>query len=160
MIASRPHAAPFARRPAAAFAVAALLLGLAGCGRDAGPADAALPPDDGATALPEGFEGVWQGVLPCTDCAGLDVELALERPPGDAARFRLAERYLGGAGEADFASEGTWREEPCRLDGEPGRCIVLLDAGQRWFRHEDGSLQAVDADGRPLDPDGARLLRR
>jgi hypothetical protein len=37
---------------------------------------------------------------------------------------------------------------------------VLLESGQRWFRHAEGSLQAVDAEGRALDPDGARLQRR
>lgn len=107
----------------------------------------------------EEFEGAWQGVLPCVDCAELEVELSLRRASGEPARYTLVERYRGGAFEGEFASEGEWREVDCALDGEQGACFVLVDAAQRWFQHDDGSLEAVSADGQPIDPEGARLTR-
>lgn len=143
--------------PVTRIAAAALTtLLLAACGRD---------PDTGEnvkaiTGLAEDFDGVWQGVLPCADCAGIEVELTLRRAPSEPAQFRLTERYLGGVDEGEFSTEGGWREDPCSFDNQTGRCIVLAEVAQRWFRHEDGSLQAIDAEGRPIDLDSARLTRR
>ncbi|MGL6290265.1 MAG: hypothetical protein ACRC2H_06230, partial [Silanimonas sp.] len=73
---------------------------------------------------------------------------------------RLVESYLGAIDAGAFEVAGEWREEPCRVGDAPGRCVLLVESGQRWFRGADGTLQAVDGDGRALDPDGARLLRR
>jgi len=150
-------------RTTARFATALLAaMLLAACGRDRETDAATLAPeDDRAVAdLAEDFDGAWQGVLPCVDCVGIEVELTLRRAPGESARFRLVERYLGGATEGEFVSTGEWQEDTCALAGETGSCIVLVDAAQRWFRHEDGSLQAIDAEGLPLDRDGALLKRR
>lgn len=141
----------------------ALLTALsAGCGRDAEDAapDAAPPPEDGLAPLPDAFEGAWAGVLPCLDCDGIEVDLELQRESGAVGRYRLIESYLGSVDDAGFEVAGEWREEPCRAGDTPGDCIVLVESGQRWFRHMDGTLQAVDVEGRALDPDGARLLRR
>ena len=144
---------------------ALLLAALAGCRREPEAAD---EPADVAAAktmapLPETFDGAWQGVLPCTDCDGVEVELALRRAPAEPARFELAERYLVDRDEGEFPTEftsaGEWREAECALGDIDGWCVELVDVAQRWFRHEDGSLQAVDAEGRALDPDGARLIR-
>lgn len=148
-------APPITLRHATGLALGALLL--AACGRDADPGP---PPPDAAALAPlaADFDGRWQGVLPCLDCDGLEVALRLRRDGGEA-RFALVERYLGADAGGEFASEGDWREAACTRDGVPGLCVVLIDAGQQWFRDKDGSLQAISADGRPLDPDGARLAR-
>jgi copper homeostasis protein (lipoprotein) len=142
---------------AVAFATA-----LAGCTRGGGSSDAPAdaPAEGGLAALPEAFEGVWSGVLPCADCDGIDVTLELQREAGAAGRYRLVETYLGADDAVGFEIAGEWREEDCRVGEVAGRCLVLLESGQRWFRHADGSLQAVDAEGRALDPDEARLQRR
>jgi uncharacterized lipoprotein NlpE involved in copper resistance len=153
-----PLQPPLPLPTAAAAALLALLL--AGCGRG-DTADDGAPSASGAaaTALAEDFDGAWQGVLPCVDCAGLEVELSLRRASSEPARYTLVERYLGGAFDGEFASAGEWRETGCALGDEVGACIVLVDAAQQWFRHEDGSLEAISSDGLPLDPEGARLAR-
>lgn len=139
-----------------------MLLLLASCGRDAqvGARADESTDDAGLAPLDDRFDGAWGGVLPCVDCDGIEVTLELQREAGAVGRYRLVETYLGATDAQDFETGGEWREEACRRGDERGRCIELVDAGQRWFRHADGTLQSVDADGRPLDPDGARLLRR
>lgn len=145
-------------RPSRLFVLPVLvaLLGLAACRRDEpAPPVAAMPV---LAPLPESFRGEWRGLLPCTDCAGIEVELALQR---DAAAngFVLVERYLGGVAPGDYRSEGSWRETSCQASGESGLCIELDGPGLRWFRHADGTLAAIDREGRLLDADGARLQR-
>lgn len=141
---------------------AALGMTLVGCGRNPAPSgtDPVAPGASALAALPEDFDGVWAGVLPCADCEGIDVALELQREAGAAGRYRLVEAYLGAADAGEFEVSGEWREEACRVGTVAGECLVLMESGQRWFRHIDGSLQAVDAEGRALDPDGARLQRR
>jgi len=145
-------------RPSRLFVLPVLVavLGLAACRRDEpDPPVAAVPV---LAPLPEAFDGEWRGVLSCTDCAGIEVELTLQRDRV-AARFMLLERYLGGATPGEYRSEGTWREAACQAAGEPGLCIELDAFGLRWFRHADGTLAAIDSGGHPLDADGARLQR-
>jgi uncharacterized lipoprotein NlpE involved in copper resistance len=152
----------FLRRVAAFVLTVVFATALAGClrGGESSDAPAEAPADDGLAALPEDFEGAWAGVLPCADCEGIDVELELQREAGAAGRYRLVETYLGAPDAAGFEIAGEWGEDDCRVGEVAGSCLVLLESGQRWFRHADGSLQAVDAEGRALDPDGARLQRR
>ena len=142
--------------PARLWLLPALLLALAGCRREEPPP----PPAAAATLapLPETFRGEWRGLLPCADCEAIEVELVLERT-GTSARFVLLERYRGGPAPGEYRSEGGWRESACELQGETGLCIELDGPGLRWFRHADGTLAAIDAGGRPLDADGARLQR-
>ncbi|GAB3729807.1 hypothetical protein GCM10028794_04550 [Silanimonas algicola] len=151
----------FLRRVRSFFVAVALAAALAGCTPGGAPSEAgADAPAEGAlAALPEDFEGVWSGVLPCADCEGIEMALELQRESGAAGRYRLVETYLGAADAVGFEIAGEWREDTCRVGGIAGSCLMLLESGQRWFRHADGSLQAVDAEGRVLDPDGARLQR-
>lgn len=146
-----------------ALLIGALSVATAGCsGAGGDPSDG--PGGDtsggGLAPLADAFDGAWSGVLPCADCDGIDVELSLQREAGAVGRYRLAETYLGAADATGFEIGGEWLEAPCRVGEVAGACIVLVESGQRWFRHLDGSLQAVDAEGRSLDPDGARLQRR
>jgi hypothetical protein len=150
------------RRLAPFLITVALATALAGCtrGGESSDAPADAPAEGGLAALPEYFEGAWAGVLPCADCEGIDVVLELQRESGAAGRYRLVETYLGAVDAVGFEIAGEWREEDCGVGEVAGSCLVLLESGQRWFRHADGSLQAVDAEGRALDPEGARLQRR
>ena len=151
-----------ARRSVMLLSAALLATVLAACTREGEPSDAPAdaPTEGGLAALPEPFEGVWAGVLPCADCEGIDVVLELERESGAAGRYRLVETYLGAVDAVGFEIAGEWRENACRVGEIAGSCLVLLESGQRWFRHADGSLQAVDAEGRALDVEGTRLQRR
>lgn len=151
-----------ARRSVMLLSAALLATALAGCAREEGVSEDRGDdrPEGGLAALPEPFEGVWAGVLPCADCEGIDVVLELERESGAAGRYRLVETYLGAVDAVGFEIAGEWREDACRVGEIAGSCLVLLESGQRWFRHADGSLQAVDAEGRALDPEDARLQRR
>lgn len=143
------------------IALAALITALiTGCGREAGDADPEAARPSPVAELPDEIDTRWRGVLPCVDCEGLEVDLQLRRDAGGPAQFILAERYLGGAAEGEFTTSGEWREVPCSLGRDAGTCIVLIEAGQQWFRHADGSLQAVTAEGEPVDGDGSRLRRR
>ena len=160
-----PHAPPTAPTPrrVAAFATAVLAaaaLGLSGCTRDA-PERTTIDDADATPALaplPDAFDGRWRGMLPCADCDGIEVDLRLVRDAA-GARFTLVERYLDDAGAGEFAIEGAWGEAPCPGAAEPRQCVLLHETGQRWLRDKDGSLQALDADGQPIDADGARLSR-
>lgn len=150
-------------RTAVRLLLPCLLLALAACGRSPdAPAPAgdepalASAPDavDGAPAtgaddapLPgeqEDFERQWLGVLPCTDCEGIETRLTLVHADGEDS-FVLEETYLGGEGESRFETRGTWRRE---ADG-----LLRLDPeglGLRLRTREDGALELVDAAGAPL----------
>ncbi len=144
--------------PCAALLLCSALLSV-GCSRSSESSSPAQVSESTLALLPEDFEGEWQGLLPCVDCQGIDVQLRLSRD-ADGAQFALEERYLGDAASVDYRSEGTWSEEACTLGDEAGACITLEEPGLRWFRREDGSLEAVSAEGLSLDPSGARLQRR
>lgn len=130
-----------------------------GCSQSEAPTAPDVAPESSLALLPERFEGEWQGLLPCVDCQGIDVQLRLSRD-ADGAQFALEERYLSDAASADYRSEGLWSEVACTMGDEAGACITLEEPGLRWFRREDGSLEAVSAEGVSLDPTGARLQRR
>lgn len=144
------------RRPALVLILLALFV--AGCGREPGAAEEAAAPKATLAPLPEDFQGEWRGLLPCADCEGIDTALLLQRHAGQG-RFELVERYLGGPAAGEYRSEGEWREQPCESGGEAGLCLWLDGPGLRWFRHADGSLTAIDGEGRALDADGSRLRR-
>ena len=140
-----------------------LLLALVACGRSPeapppegedpalatapeGEAEAIAPGAD-EPPLPEAeqdFERQWLGVLPCTDCEGIETRLTLRHAGGEDS-FLLEETYLGGEGESRFETRGPWRRE---ADG-----LLRLDPdglGLRLRTREDGSLELVDAEGAPL----------
>ena len=148
------------RRAPVLAVVFALAIALPGCGGESSDPATAAPPaatEPTLAPLPGDFRGEWRGLLPCSDCEGIEVELALDR--GGEARFVLVERYLGSAEAGEYRSEGAWSEDACTVAGEPARCLHLQGPGLRWARYPDGSLAAIDGDGRLLDPDGARLQR-
>lgn len=128
-----------------------ILLLLAACGRepappapDAADPQAAAPADAAPAPAGEDFERRWLGVLPCADCDGIQTTLTLSREAGDA-RFVLEEVYLGPGESPRFETRGAWREEAGGL--------YHLDPGGLDLRLrpvEDGGLEVLDADGRPL----------
>ena len=130
---------------------------LAGCqpGQDAAPAarDApslSSPSGAGAERLAEGSERIWSGVLPCSDCAGVDTRLVL-RIEGPRRSFDLTETYVGGRGETQFLRQGEWIESTRVTDGE-SLASYTLDPGagaQVFVLQPDGALELLDGEGRP-----------
>lgn len=126
---------------------------LAGCDRapsqDAAGAKATgpLPPDSVVVDTPDS-ERTWTGLLPCTDCQGIDTRLVL-RAAGGRHDYQLTETYLGGQGRNSFSTSGTWVEVTAPIDGE-STTLVILDpdkSAQRFAVAPDGALELLDGAG-------------
>ncbi|OGT59710.1 MAG: hypothetical protein A3E01_04410 [Gammaproteobacteria bacterium RIFCSPHIGHO2_12_FULL_63_22] len=135
--------------------LAVLLLAACQRGQEAAPvaADArglGSASGPGAEPLADGSERIWSGVLPCSDCAGVDTRLVL-RIDGARRRFELTETYIGGPGETRFSRSGEWIEGVHVVDGE-SLASYTLDPGagaQIFVLRPDGALELLDAEGRP-----------
>lgn len=104
----------------------------------------------GTEQLSDGSERIWSGVLPCSDCAGVDTRLVL-RIDGARRGFELTETYIGGQGETRFSRTGDWAEDTRVIDGE-SLASYTLDPGagaQVFVLRPDGALELLDGDGRP-----------
>ena len=138
--------------PTALALVSGCLL-LAGCDRappttvtgaqTAGP----LPADSVVVDTPDS-ERTWTGLLPCTDCQGIDTRLVLRAAAG-RHDYQLSETYLGGHGRNSFNTTGTWLEVTAPIGGER-TTLVILDpdkSGQRFSLAPDGALELLDGSG-------------
>ena len=135
-----------------------------GCEREdkrAAEASAAAPAADGfATA--QDSERTWVGLLPCSDCQGIDTRLVLRVAAGGRREYLLTETYLGGRGKNTFERKGRWSETSQAVAGE-SLTLYVLDpgqAGQRFALQPDGALEVLDGDGqRPAQGLAYRLQR-
>jgi copper homeostasis protein (lipoprotein) len=130
-----------------------ILLALAGCQRQQEAAPAARAPGDSTGSIADfGGERVWQGVLPCSDCLGVDTRLVL-REQGGRRRYRLEETYLGAPEPNRFEREGRWSEARDGRDDAAGIVYVLdPDRAPRRFRLQpDGGVELLmgDTSGAP-----------
>lgn len=131
-----------------------VLLAACGRGQEAPPARSDAPglgssPGSG-TERADGNERIWSGVLPCSDCAGVDTRLVL-RINGPRRRFELTETYIGGQGETRFSRKGEWIESTRVIDGE-SLASYTLDPGagaQVFVLRPEGALELLDGAGRP-----------
>lgn len=124
------------------------LLALAGCQRGQEAAPAARDPHESTGPIADfGGERVWQGVLPCSDCLGVDTRLVL-REQGGRRRYRLEETYLGAPGPNRFEREGVWSETRDGRDDAAGIVYVLdPDRAPRRFRLQpDGGVELLMGD--------------
>lgn len=120
----------------------------AGCQREQ-PASAAGAPAAGeaqGTVADFGAERVWQGVLPCSDCLGIDTRLVLRRD-GSQRRYHLQETYLGADEPNRFEQQGRWQETRMGEAAAPTVVFVLdPERAPRRFRLEaDGGLELLTA---------------
>ena len=122
----------------------------AGCNRDhddvsAGNTQPSSPADIGGAAALPGSERAWAGLLPCSDCQGVDTRLVL-RSTGGHRDYVMTETYLGGLGKNSFVRTGTWAENTSLVDGEKVTLYILDPdrAGQRFSLQPDGALEWLD----------------
>jgi copper homeostasis protein (lipoprotein) len=146
------------------LAVAGLLA--SACGRapsDAGMAPGAAPGSaTPGSAGPETSERTWVGLLPCSDCLGIDTRLVL-RADGGRRSYLMVENYLGGSGENSFKRAGSWTEQTAIVAGEPVTLYVLdpEQPGQRFALQADGALELLDPGRRePAQAVAYRLQRQ
>jgi copper homeostasis protein (lipoprotein) len=102
---------------------------------------------------------VWEGVLACADCEGIETRLVLDREGIDPIfgsghaqpRYELLETFLADDGGERYREQGQWQREGrlLRLQAEAG--------GERVFAIEpDGRLSLRDGNGG--EPGGAARL--
>lgn len=134
--------------------LAFVLLAACGPGQEAAPSGSAAPglgssSGPGTEQAADGNELVWSGVLPCSDCAGVDTRLVL-RTDGLRRRFGLTETYIGGQGETRFSRQGDWIEGSRVIDGESLASYTLDPGagGQVFVLRPDGALELLDGEGR------------
>ena len=152
--------------------LALLLIGVlvAGCNRGVDRAGAplapALPQVPGNLAMPAtpaSVERTWVGLLPCSDCQGIDTRLVL-RLDGNRRNYLMTETFVGGtqAGKRSFNRAGSWAELTALMDGEPVVQYILDPgkSGQRYLVQPDGALELVDEQGHPLAEAVAYRLQR
>lgn len=111
----------------------AALAALMGCG------DAPRAP--GSQDADSGTHLVWQGVIACADCAGIDTRLWLDQ--GTQPHYQLVEAFMDGQEAQYFREEGRWERSGARL-------VLHAQAGgvRRYRIGPDGSLVATDHAGR------------
>jgi len=87
----------------------------------------------------EDIAGVYTGVLPCADCAGIEMTLTVK----EDETYRLEQRYQGR--EGTFTHEGKWRlsEDVLELDG-------VTDAPNKYLV-EAGRLVMLDMEGKKVE---------
>jgi len=143
----------------------AAVLALAGCGRTqddpAASAPPAAPPGEAVGPEAQSLDSTWQGVLPCTDCDGIQTRLRL-LADGQGRRFELQETYLAQDGGEVFEGQGEWVEENAVIDGAPTVVYRLdINGASRWFSLKpDGALEMLDARERATADRIAHRLQR
>ena len=119
------------------------------------------PADFGAVEAPQGSERTWVGLLPCSDCQGIDTRLVL-RSDGGRRDYLMTETYLGSPGKNSFNRAGIWTELTRLVDGEPVTLYILDpdQAGQRLSLQPDGALELLEGnENRPAQAVAYRLQR-
>ncbi len=148
-------------KPWSALMLLAALLALAGCGRAPSDPGEGLASAAVAPSPAERLDASWQGVLPCSDCDGIQTRLRLVADD-QGRRFELQETYLAEDGGDAFQSQGAWVEEAGEINGQPVVVYRLDDGGAgRWFSLQpDGALEMLEDRQRPMADALAHRLQR
>ena len=127
-----------------------------GSGAPAAPGAAAAP---AVEAFSEGSARLWSGLFPCSDCQGVEMHLVL-RLEGGKHRYEMLETYIGGKPPNRFDSQGEWSESAGSAEDLAIYVLNPGQAAQAFSLQADGSLQLLDALGKPLEPAVANRLQR
>jgi copper homeostasis protein (lipoprotein) len=137
---------------------------LAGCNRQQAPeGQGAVPTPPGRLAIePAGdSERIWVGLLPCSDCQGIDTRLVL-RAQGGRHNYLMTETYVGSSGRNSFDRAGSWVEQTRQIEGE-SVTLYILDpdrGGQSYRLQPDGALELIEGNsGEPGQAVAYRLQR-
>jgi len=168
--------------------VVSLALSLPGCSKEeaASPEPATKPAAEAAPApvppqpqpppssteantresVPELQDGkplsIFEGTLPCADCAGIRTVLTLYIEPD---RYTLEETRLGTpGGDAVVRSEGAWSMAQGAVDS-PEDTLILLDPGspedaKSFLAAGDEKLELLDREGKRMLSDKEHMLMR
>lgn len=102
---------------------------------------------------------VYQGVLPCADCAGIKTTLTLYRDQdGEASRFELSQQYLDrgetGSGQTE---RGNWVQQTMQMDGQSYPLYVLNpqqpEEQFRFVQNRSNAVEMLDTEGQRIDSD-------
>ena len=146
-----------------AWLIVLLMLLLAACNRGRDDATGRAAPPSASSDFGNGesaqTERTWVGLLPCSDCQGIDTRLVL-RAEGGRRDYLMTETYRGGPGKNTFNRAGTWTEVTELVDGEPVTMYILDPdrAGQRFSLQPDGALELLE--GHELSQGLAYRLQR
>lgn len=105
--------------------------------------------------------GVYQGIVPCADCAGIRMRIAFHGEYADAngeldRRYHLITTYLGTKdGDRTFETEGEWDFERGYED-EPDATVLVLDPDQpdkarRFLKLDQYRIELLDPAGQVID---------
>lgn len=135
------------KRLAAALG-AATLITLSGCAGTAGQDAAAAK----AARLEQTLPGVYEGVIPCADCAGIRTALYVKA----TGTYTRISQYLGSDGA--FEDAGSWRVEAegPAASAAGGAAVVfepISSADGAWAARveADGRLRLLDRAGEPIE---------
>lgn len=124
---------------------AAMLITLSGCAGTAGEGDA-------AARLEKALPGVYEGVIPCADCAGIRTALFVKA----TGTYTRVSQYLGSDGA--FEDAGSWHVEAQgpAADAAGGAAVVfepISSADGAWTARiePNGRLRLLDRAGEPIE---------
>ncbi|WP_066570370.1 copper resistance protein NlpE [Snodgrassella sp. CFCC 13594] len=100
------------------------------------PAQVLPVADDHNSANSLDWSGIYQGVLPCADCAGIRTTLTLN----DNLTYTLVQQYLGSKVEDKAQGTFVW-------DGEGQKVILDAEGDSRQFFVGEGFVQQYYVDG-------------
>lgn len=109
----------------------------------------------------------YEGVIPCADCEGINLELKLENNPDKVEKsFELIETYLGTKeGDRSYQQTGLI-EVTYGIEGEPNVFVInLLDeelnVTHRFIQENDGSLHLLNQEGKRIKSEhNYRLIKK
>ena len=108
---------------------------------------------------PKASKTVYQGVLPCADCSGIQTTLTLYRDEADKpSRFELRQKFMDGAkaGGSDV-DRGNWIAERQSVDGKSYPLFILnpTDTSEqfRFLQKATNAVEMLNADGEPIESD-------
>ncbi len=145
--------------PRALFLLSCLLLAACQPSSPGAPPVPVAGTPSGAEAFSEGSERMWSGLLPCSDCQGVEMHLVLRLQNGKR-RFEMVESYIGGKEPNRFTSRGEWIESTTAADALPTYVLDVGQAEQVFALQPDGALQLLDGQGKALEPAVANRLQR
>lgn len=105
-------------------------------------------PDD--VPDPQELSGIYTGILPCTDCEGIETTLEITKD----LTWKMTQKYLG-KDEKNFEDKGVlhWNDEKSAFR------LSKSEENPRWFLKEDRFLWALDRSGNRITSEFADQYR-